>query len=240
MEQKLKSLATEFRNRFGYNSTEPINFLSLLQRLDVLTVFKPLDDDFSGLSYKDGDNLFMMVNSVQSVGRQNFTIGHELYHLFYDKNFVPHKCKTGQFPKKNQNEFWADIFASHLLLPTDGIARMIPVDEFRKDSIRLGTLLKIEQTYRSSRAALLNQLGKMGLASRTYKDQFSTGVKNGALHYGYSIGLYEPSDETKVLGAYGNLANRLFEEDKISEGHYRELLMAIGVDINEIDANEED
>jgi len=80
----------------------------------------------------------------------------------------------------------------------------------------------------------------MGLASRTYKDQFSTGVKNGALHYGYSIGLYEPSDETKVLGAYGNLANRLFEEDKISEGHYRELLMAIGVDVNEIDANDED
>ena len=203
MEQKLKSLATEFRNRFGYNSTEPINFLSLLQRLDVLTVFKPLDDDFSGLSYKDGDNLFMMVNSTQSIGRQNFTIGHELYHLFYDKNFVPHKCKTGQFPKRNQNEFWADIFASHLLLPIDGISRMIPDDEFNKDAVRLGTLLKIEQTYRSSRAALLTQLGKMSLASRAYKDQFSTGVKNSALHYGYSTDLYEPSEETKVLGAYG-------------------------------------
>jgi hypothetical protein len=42
------------------------------------------------------------------------------------------------------------------------------------------------------------------------------------------------------VGAYGNLANRLYEEDKISEGHYRELLMAIGVDINEIREDEED
>jgi Zn-dependent peptidase ImmA (M78 family) len=240
MEQKLKALATEFRNQFGYNSTEPINYLSLLQRLDVLTVFKPLNDDFSGLSYKDGENRFMMVNSTQSVGRQNFTIVHELYHLYYDKNFIPHKCKTGIFPRKNQNEFWADIFASHLLLPTDGIARMIPDDEYDKDSIRLGTLLKIEQTYRSSRAALLAQLGKMGLASKAYKEEYSTGVKSSALHYGYSTDLYEPSAETKVVGAYGNLANRLYEEDKISEGHYRELLMAIGVDINEIREDEED
>lgn len=240
MEHKLKSQAIKFRNSFGYSGTEPINFLSLLQRIDVLTVFKPLNDDFSGLSYLDGKSMFMMVNSNQSIGRQNFTIGHELYHLFYDTDFKPHKCKTGQFPHRNQNEFWADIFASHLVLPFDGIASMIPDGEFGKDAIRLGTLLKIEQTFRSSRAALLKQLSKMGLASKAYIEKFSIGVRNGAMQYGYSTELYEVSDETKVLGVYGNLANRLFDEDKISEGHYRELLMAIGVDVNEINENEED
>lgn len=240
MEHRLKSLAIEFRNGLGYNSTEPIDLISLLQRIDVLTVFKPLNDDFSGLSYKEGKNMFMMVNSNHSIGRQNFTIGHELYHLYYDTNFKPHRCQTGLFPRKNQNENWADIFAANLVLPTDGISRMIPADEFGKDGIRLGTILKIEQTFRSSRAALLNQLSKMGLISRIYKEELSTGVKNGALQYGYTTELYNPSDETTVLGTYGTLAHRLYDDNKISEGHYRELLMAIGVDINEINANEED
>ena len=239
MEYKLKLQAMNFRNRFGYNSSEPINFLSLLQSIDVLTVFKPLSDDFSGLSFKEAQDMFMLVNSSHSLGRQNFTIGHELYHLFYDTAFKPHKCSTGQFQTKNQNEFWADIFASHLLLPAEGIANLIPDDEFHKDSIRLGTLLKIEQTFQSSRAALLHQLSKMNLASKAFIEKYSSGIKNGALQYGYSTLLYEPSGDIKVLGAYGSLANRLYDENRISEGHYRELLIAIGVDFNELIEDEE-
>lgn len=100
MEYKLKSDVADFRNRFGYNSIEPINFNSLLQRLDIITVFKPLSENFSGLSFKRNEDRFMLVNCNHSVGRQSFTIGHELYHLYYDKEFVPHICQTGLFSKK--------------------------------------------------------------------------------------------------------------------------------------------
>lgn len=240
MEHRLRAQAIGFRNRFGYNSTEPINFLSLLRRIDILAVFKPLSEDFSGLSIREGEIKFMLVNSSQSVGRQNFTIGHEIYHLFFDPDFKPHKCKTGLFPKKNDSERHADLFASHLLLPEEGIIQLIPDSEMPKDKIRLATLLKIEQTFGSSRRALLYKLLSMRLVSHRFFEEYSTDVKNGALQYGYSIDLYESNGEKALLGSYGSLANKLFDEEKISEGHFRELMLAIGVDVNELTADDED
>jgi len=240
MEYKLKSNVTDFRNRFGYNSTEPINYCSLLQRLDILTLFKPLSENFSGLSIKNEENRFMLVNCNHTLGRQNFTIGHELFHLYYDQTFIPHKCNTGLFPKKDVNEYKADIFASHLLLPEDGIMQLIPDEELAKDQIKLATLLKIEQTYGSSRAALLTQLEKMNLISRTFRSSHLNTIKTSARQYGYSSELYETTPEKTILGTYGTLANKLYEKDQISEGHYLELMLAIGVDVNEIVNNEED
>lgn len=240
MEYRLKSYVADFRNRFGYNSTEPVNFTSLLQKLDIVTVFKPLSEDFSGLSIKNGDNRFILINSNHSVGRQNFTVGHELYHLFYDKEFIPHKCQTGLFPKKDANERMADIFASHLLLPEEGILQLIPEDELEKDQVKLSTLLKIEHTFGSSRAALLNQLSKMDLASRSFVEKYATRIKTGARQHGYSTELYEHTAEKAILGTFGSLANKLYENDQISKGHYQELMLSIGFDLNEIVTDEDD
>lgn len=238
MEFKLKAHAANFRSRFGYSNTEPIDFKSLLWKLDILTVFTPLGDDFSGLSIKVGDSMFILVNSRQSIGRQNFTICHELYHLFYDTDFVPHKCQTGRFPK-NGSELKADLFASHLLLPEDGITDMIPESEMYNDSLQLSTLLKIEHTYGSSRMALLMRLLRMKLITQSTIEKFSVNILKNARQYGYSCDLYTHTNEELIIGPYGTLANKLFDENKISEGHYRELLAAIGIDVNEIAKDEE-
>ncbi|MDD4108585.1 MAG: ImmA/IrrE family metallo-endopeptidase [Prolixibacteraceae bacterium] len=231
MQHRLKSKAIQFRNKFGYNSNEPLDCISLLRQLDILTIFKPLSENFSGLSIKSDDNKFILVNSDQSEGRQNFTICHEIYHLYFDDNFSPHKCYTEQFHKKNISEKYADIFASHLLLPEEGIIRMIPEAEEDKNKIKLSTILKIEQTYRSSRRALLNQLINMNLISKKFAEYYATGIKTGALKHGYDLDLYQSNGKKSVLGSYGSLANKLFEEEKISEGHYHELMSAIGIDI---------
>lgn len=238
MELKLKTYAAEFRRKAGYNSTEPVNFMILLKQLDIIALFRPLSADFSGLSFKDGDSMFMLVNCNHSLGRQNFTIGHELYHLYFDKDFVPHKCNTGLFPSKNANERMADIFASHLILPEEGILQYIPEEELIKDAIKLHILLKIEQTYCSSRKALLSKLSKMELISKKYSESLSVNVQSGARKFGYPLELYNSTTDNALVGAYGLLANNLLEQNKISEGHFRELMMAIGIDIYEITADE--
>jgi Zn-dependent peptidase ImmA (M78 family) len=239
MEYKLKSDAAKFRNQYGYNNTEPIEFESFLQRLDIITLFKHLDDNFSGLSYQDESGHFMMVNCKHPFGRQNFTICHELYHLYFDTD-SSHICKSAKSTRGKENERKADVFASHLLLPEDGIIRMIPENEQGKDTIGLGTILKIEQTYGSSRAALMNRLKSMGLVSKGYAENFLQQVKAGAELYGFSTHLYEETPEHALLGTYGTLANKLFQEDKISESLYYELMLTIGIDVNEIKADEAD
>ncbi len=58
-------------------------------------------------------------------------------------------------------------------------------------------------------------------------------VKKTAKEYGYDTTLYEPGNENLVIGNFGEKARRLFDEEKISEGHYIELLHKIGINDSE-------
>lgn len=74
--------AIEFRQENGLSATEPVLLKSILLSNNVLVLFKPLSSNFSGMAIKSGENRFILVNSSHSLGKQHFTIAHELYHLF--------------------------------------------------------------------------------------------------------------------------------------------------------------
>ena len=233
MKVKLKKDAIEFRSELGYGITDAVNLNSLLIKLDILAVFKPLSYNFSGMaiSLVKPEKKFIMINSEHSTGRQNFSICHELYHLYKDNDFHPHHSYAGIFNKKPVNEYYADVFASYLLLPEEGILSLIPDSQLKKDKISVATILKIEHYFRSSRTALLYRLKEMDIISQAGYDKFSQSVKSIANLYGYSTELYEPGNEGKVIGDYGSLAKALFDEEKISEGHYISLMKDIGIDV---------
>jgi Zn-dependent peptidase ImmA (M78 family) len=239
-ELKIKQEAFELKKRFGYSETEPIRIKSLLLKEKILTYFTPLDDDFSGMAVKIGELKFILVNASHPLGRQHFTICHELFHLYVDKNFSTHKCQTAQFDKSNRNEYDADSFASHFLLPEPGILGMIPDDEWGKNKIKLTTIVKIEQYYACSRRALANRLLFLQRITKDRRDEFCKGVKNSARLMGYPVNLYESGNEGEIWGDYGALAKNLFDADKISEGHYAALMNEIGVDIFGNTANHDD
>jgi Zn-dependent peptidase ImmA (M78 family) len=97
----LQKKANSFRDRNGLTSNEAIRLKSLLIKLNIITLFRPLSATFSGMSLKVNNTInFILVNSKHSLGRQHFTIAHELYHLFIQENFYPHQCYTGTFNKK--------------------------------------------------------------------------------------------------------------------------------------------
>ena len=233
MKVKLKKDAIEFRSELGYGITDAVNLNSLLIKLDILAVFKPLSDNFSGMaiSLVKPEKKFILINSEHSTGRQNFSICHELYHLYKDNDFHPHHSYAGIFNKKPVNEYYADVFASYLLLPEEGILSLIPDSQLKKDKISVATILKIEHYFRSSRTALLYRLKEMDIISQAGYDKFSQSVKSIANLYGYSTELYEPGNEGKVIGDYGSLAKALFDEEKISEGHYISLMKDIGINV---------
>jgi Zn-dependent peptidase ImmA (M78 family) len=133
MQRILQKEASDLRNALGYGSRESIHLQSLLIKQNVLTIFKQLSENFSGMAVRVGEHRFMLINSNHPIGRQHFTICHELYHLYIDQEFTPHHCFSGQFDKKSQNEYKADLFASYFLLPEEGIINLIPPKELSKD-----------------------------------------------------------------------------------------------------------
>lgn len=230
--------AISFRQKNGMGANDPIRLKSMLTNLDVITVYKPLGADFSGMALKvqNGDDFtrFMLINSSHSLGKQHFTISHELYHLFIQKDFNSMVCQTGRFDKKDKEEFNADYFAAVLLLPESGIKALIPDNELNKDKITLKTVLKIEHYYSCSRAALLYRLIELGIITKSFSESFRTNIKYGALQHGYNTSLYSEGNKNLVLGNYGELAYELYENEKISESYYYTLLKDLGLTEQEL------
>lgn len=231
----LEVRANKFRDRLGISNADPIDLYKVLNELNVLTNFRPMGPEFSGMALKAGENRFILVNSGQTRARQHFTIGHELYHLFVQPDFSFKLCKAGRFDKKDREEYNADVFSSFLLMPEAGVLSCIPEEELaRGGQISLPTIVKLEQHFGVSRLALLVRLDKLGLIDYDYYSaNYLTGIKRSANELGYSTRLYESGSDYKVIGDYGTICKKLFEEEKISESHYFNLMLDIGVNIDE-------
>ena len=80
---EISEKASTFRISNGYGPTDSIQLTSLLLKKNIITLFKPLAEKFGGMAIKAGENLnFILVNQNHNLGKQHFTIGHEIYHLF--------------------------------------------------------------------------------------------------------------------------------------------------------------
>jgi Zn-dependent peptidase ImmA (M78 family) len=233
----LEKASSSFRSDNGLNNADPIRLKSLLQKLNVITVFAPLSENFSGMALKaNTHNRFMLVNSNQSLGKQHFTVCHELYHLFEQKDFTSQVCQTGKFDKKADiNEYYADVFASYLLLPTEGLLESIPDEEIDEKKISSKTILYIEHFYSCSRRALLYRLKSLKLIGPAEYEFFTVNIQKGALENGYSTDLYKGGNHKTVIGDYGIIAKQLFDSEKVSESHYYSLLADLGIDITKIE-----
>ncbi len=241
-----KKNVAEFRRTQGLGAAEALNLESLLLQLNVLTVFLPLKGA-SGMALKinhEGqNNCFILVNANHPIGRQNFTICHELYHLFVQKNFTSQICHTATFDRKDEHEHAADLFATHFLMPEAAINRLLPEDELtQKTAISLASLLILEQYFGTSRAAMLYRLSSLGYHSlgknEALHKKYSKDIQKNAHEYGYDTRLYKSGNHQKVIGDYGVLARTHFERDAISESRYAELMQAIFLNIYTLQTDE--
>lgn len=225
-----EDLAKKFRTDNGYSTSEPIVIKTLLMKLRILTMFRPLSENAYGLSTRSADkeDKFILVNSESSRGRQHFTIAHELYHLFIDENPQPHICRKDG--KKDRTEIMADAFASALLMPMEGVIKSIPNEEIVSRSVSLATVFSLEQYFRVSHQSMLYRLRRLGLISEdTLQSMLSIKIREVAPLYGiFDMSLYDKGNEGVLLSDYGIRARILFDKEKISESHYIQLMKLIG------------
>lgn len=218
------SLAAKFRSDLGLGLVEPINAKTLIRKLGITLVYRPLSENSFGISCMSGQKRFILVNSNSTRGRQHFTIAHELYHLYFDENPMPHMCDDGV----NGEEKNANRFASSLLMPREGVLTMVSKEDVFEHKISLATVLKLEQYFSVSRITLLIRLKDIGLITKPQLETLKVvSVKESAREYGYDMSLYESGNEGLVIGDFGEKARALFEHGKISEGHYEELMNMI-------------
>jgi hypothetical protein len=119
-------------------------------------------------------------------------------------------------------------------MPEDGIYELLPKEELRKNKITLNTVVKMEQYFAVSRAALLNRLMFIDLITKDKIIQLKEPgtIKRSALLMGYSNELYESGNNNKVIGDYGERAKRLYDKEEVSETDFFGLMYDIGIDLD--------
>lgn len=229
-----KKQASEFRSSHGLNSSEPFLIESFLIKENLLTIFMPLSENFSGMALKYEDKRGILINSNQSIGRQHFSIAHELYHLYVQQDFQPKPSSAGAFNKQDPDEFAADQFAVFLLMPEDGILKLIPNVEIGTKRLGLRTIFKISSYFRVSLQATWIRLEKLGYVNRSYKAEFDelvkqTSIKTLSDQFGGDTTLYQKGREGHLVGDLAQMSKKLFENDVISEISYLRTLDRIGL-----------
>lgn len=226
--EAIEQLALKMRAEAGVTPTEPIHTKTLLRKLGVMVMYRPLSERACGLSMRsaDGEMRFMLINSNNSRGRQHFTICHELFHLYYDEEPKPHVCGTPGL-EKDPSEINANAFASALLLPPVGVLASVPPEEIKNRRVTMATMLRLEQLFGVSHQSLCYCLRHMRLLTEDELQvhlEESKHIQQIAAEYGYDASLYQSGNEGVVIGDFGEKARRLFDLERISEGHYVELL----------------
>ena len=224
--------AEELRADFGKDNLSPIDVLACAREVPRLTtVAYPLGDSISGMCVKHDDFSLIAYNSTQTLGRQRFTLAHELYHLFYDDAAATTVCPKNT-KRYNEAEWAADAFASHFLLPYHALRNELRAQELAPDAAvdderLLASVVAIEQKFGVSRLALLVRLQDEQVVSAAQKELLSRNVKAGARRLGYPTTLYEPRRGNGARMADGDYIERvatLFSQGALSQGKAEELL----------------
>jgi Zn-dependent peptidase ImmA (M78 family) len=225
----LSNKASALRKKLGEDASSPIDIFASVQGIEKLTlVFYPLGQNISGAClHADGSHV-IAVNSSMSLGRQRFSLAHELYHYYYDEGSPSVICQVA-IGKGTELERSADIFASYLLMPQSGLYdKLITIRGKENRKLTVDDIVGLEQLFGVSRQAMLIRLLEEKQLNGKEAEMMKVNVIMSAAKLGYDVSLYKPTsagNNRTTLGYYIKLADSLFTANAISSGKYEELLL---------------
>lgn len=228
-ELKARQLAIDTRLRLGLQSTEYFDVNRAVIMLGITCVKRPLDSSMSGATLKTNKVKVILVNSSKTLGHQNFTIAHEIYHCLYDEGLVNRACKTETFDQSPDSEQVADLFATHLLMPEDGIFNQLRLGGRLDAKLGLSEIIRLEQFFGVSRKAMCWRLEDLKLISRDESDTYCANVIQGVKLIGKNTSLYKPTNDTALISDYAEKAREALERGLITESRYEEILADAGL-----------
>lgn len=227
----LMTKAIQLRKRLGEDSSSPIDIFSVARSIGNLTlVFYPMGENLSGMCVKsESGNCIIAINSAMSLGRQRYSLAHEFYHMYYDDTMVSLCAKKIGSGKDVERK--ADLFASFFLMPADELEKRSSdlASKNGDNKLTIYDIIRIEQYFGvSHQAAVIRLKDSPYLSQRLVDEYLNSSVRYKAEMMGYDSELYFPLPEEKQYKTYGlyiDQANRLFQNELISDGKYEELLL---------------
>lgn len=226
----LSNKASSLRKRLGEDGESPIDIFKLVQNIENLTlIFYPFGKNISGVCYKGENSSVIAINSDMSIGRQRFSLAHELYHLYFDDN-VANTVSPITIGSSDETEKRADQFASYFLIPSSSLYELVEnkKKDVKKKYFTVEDVISMEQFYGVSHKAMIYRLLSEGYLKNEQLKEMERGIIEKARKLGYDTTIYHPAldnKKTRVIGRYITLAEEVLEKDMISQGKYEGILL---------------
>lgn len=227
MNKKERFLAIDARNKLGIDIFEPIENIEnlLFKKQGISIIKKKMSSKISGICTKSNDNtMAILVNTSYSLGRQNFTIAHEYYHLMFDYDL-------NKYSKDKETQ--ANTFASYFIMPKEALEYYLEKKGIgrKKDDLTQDDIIEISTYFKMSYLAVLVRLEKFEkLISKDKANEYKNlNAHNLALLNGIFTNLYNATEEKfSAKTNYVEEVKKAFESNKITIGKYESLLLEGG------------
>jgi Zn-dependent peptidase ImmA (M78 family) len=217
------------RLKLGLQSTEYFDVIRAVISLGITCIKKPLESNLSGATLKGNKVKIIFVNSAKTLGHQNFTIAHEIYHCLYDENLTSRACQTEVLNGDSANEQIANSFATYLLMPEDGIYHQLRLRGKVGPRLKLEDIVGLEQYFGVSRRSICWRLEDLVLITRSDSDAFNYHVIQGVRNLGKDIQLYQPTNDSIIISDYVAKAREALDRGLITHSRFDELLAGAGL-----------
>jgi len=223
-EIKARQLAIDIRLKLGLQSTEYFDVYRAVNSLGITCIKRPLESSISGATLKTNEVKVILVNSSKTLGHQNFTVAHEIYHCLYDENLVSRACKTESFDRVSDSEQVADLFATHVLMPEDAIFNQFRLRKKLDVKLTLADIINLEQFFGVSRKAMCWRLEGLKLITHEESDRCCVNVIQSARSLGKNTDLYMLTNDKAIISDYAEKASEALQKNLITESRYEEIL----------------
>lgn len=242
--KEAKQLAIDARQIFQLPPTSPIeNIYSVLETQGAIILRFPSEEDrLSGFSLKIAQYMCIYVNGNHSLGRQHYSIAHEICHALFDltdKPLPPSYIGADNEDNDDPVEYRANRFASYFLMPDEAVA------EYKKRNLiskkprhmTIKDILFFQHFFRVSFHAALKRLLEERVIFftqfKSWRDLSSpsnaTTLQRITLEYGLPVELIVPTKDIYISDNFVKNVILNYQEDRITTEKMEYLLDLMGL-----------
>ena len=228
---EIEQKALDLRQKIGLSSTFHEDILrDKLEEIGFFLFYHPFGNEgISGAVYYNDLIKVIIVNSSHSLGRQNFTLAHELGHMELHKGFNVIDIEDGTSGKERE----ADEFATYFLMPRDVI---LSIKSLPNDSVWTSfDVMTLSQKFRVSYLSAYNRARDV-FGKRLVPEKLkNVSVLKVAKNFGFSERLYRSTNEEYLSERmYVEKALKAYKNHKISMGKFLSFMNDVGLNGYEI------
>lgn len=224
-------IAKEERKKIISNDEVISDSINLLEQLGFFVLkFPSKDDNISGFHIKKSGIDCIYVNSVNTLGRQNFSYWHEYYHAITGEGGGP---SLNSQIKCNSIEFKAECFAGYMLMPNDLVIKYLKLNNISNiNYIKHSDIIKMQAYFNVSYSAIITRLIQLFPESKKQLgNRYSLGkverkeeLRSKTIKFGGNLDLISSTNDVYVSQSFFNDIKSNFSQGKISSEKVNSLI----------------